>query len=389
MTSSGEWINGKITDSAIEVLRSRLGNMGTMGPATDQYSHAAINRYLATVGDDNPLFWDDAYAAKTRWGGVIAPPRMLIKPTEDTPGNVTEPIDETRVTFMGEDVLQGVFAMVSGCRIVFEQPVRLGDTLRNRQGPHGVVERQSRMAGRSLELINKVEFVNQRDELVATAYESVIRMERGAARDSRKYLDIPPAKYTAEEMEKFWEHLVHEYDERRGGEARYWEDAEVGEPLLTLAKGPLTISDIAAYFIALGYMFWSNRVKHFRLQADPAKRLINPETNIEDEWASAHWDEYFARQSGIPRPYDEGPMRYDNMAHLVTDWMGDDGVLKELSVSLRAPVLLGDISWCTGKVVGKRVEGDSHLTDLELWITNQRGDRSTIGSAIVELPSRG
>jgi hypothetical protein len=77
------------------------------------------------------------------------------------------------------------------------------------------------------------------------------------------------------------------------------------------------------------------------------------------------------------------------MAHLVTDWMGDDGVLKELNVSLRAPVLVGDISWCTGKVASKRVEGDSHLVELYLWITNQRGDRTTIGSAIVELPSRG
>jgi acyl dehydratase len=389
MTTGDDWMHGRITDEAIEVLRSRLGAPGPMSPESDPYTHWAITRYLASAGDDNPLFWDDQYAAKTRWGGVIAPPRMLIEGTSETPGSVTEPIDETKVTFMGEDVLQGVFAMVSGTRIVFEQPIRLDDRIRAQSSPHDVIERKSKMAGRSLELVNKTVYYNQREQVVATAYDSVIRMEREAARESRKYLDIPPASYTTEEVEKLYARYAEEYSQRRGGEPRYWENTQVDEDMITLAKGPLTISDIAAYFIAQGRLFYTSRIKHFHLGANPATRLVNPETNIEDEWASAHWDEYFARQSGIPRPYDEGPMRYDSMTHLVTDWMGDDAVLREIVVSLRAPVLLGDVSWCTGKVAGKREEGGHKLVDLHIWITNQRGDRTTLGSAIVELPSRG
>ncbi len=73
------------------------------------------------------------------------------------------------------------------------------------------------------------------------------------------------------------------------------------------------------------------------------------------------------------------------LAHLMTDWMGDDGFLRELSVSLRRPNVLGDISRCTGRSTGKRVEGDRHLVDADIWITNQRDEKSAIGSAVVEL----
>ena len=82
-------------------------------------------------------------------------------------------------------------------------------------------------------------------------------------------------------------------------------------------------------------------------------------------------------------------MRYDSMTHLVTDWMGDDGVLREIAVQFRAPALVGDLSWCTGEVVAKREDDGRKLVDLHIWITNQRGERTTVGKATVELPSRG
>jgi acyl dehydratase len=388
VNSGDGWMYGKITDEAIGVLRSRIGTPGPMTPESEPYNHWSITRYLASVGDDNPLFWDESYAAGTRWGGIIAPPRLLKHGSDETPGSVTKPLDETHITFMGEDVLQGVFAMIAGTRIVFERQVRVGDQLHSQSAPHDVIERKSRMAGRSLELVNKTDYYNQNEALVATAYDSIIRMERGAARESRKYLDIAPARYTTDEVEALYAHYGKEYAQRRGSEPRYWEDTNVGDQLITLAKGPLTVADIAAYFIGQSWTWYTNRVKHFQLEANPATRLVNVDTNIEDNWASAHWDDYFARQSGIPRPYDEGPMRYDSLTHLVTDWMGDDAVLREIAVQLRAPALLGDMSWCTGEVTGKREDDGRKLVDLHIWITNQRQERTTAGKAVVELQSR-
>jgi hypothetical protein len=69
--------------------------------------------------------------------------------------------------------------------------------------------------------------------------------------------------------------------------------------------------------------------------------------------------------------------------------MGDDGLLKELSVRLRAPVIFGDITYTKGKVVGQRREGAAGLVELEVWAENQLGDVTATGRALVELPLRG
>ena len=57
----------------------------------------AIQRYCRSVGDLNPLYFDEAYAKRSRWGGLIAPPYihtlllMACTPMTDmmrTPGTI-------------------------------------------------------------------------------------------------------------------------------------------------------------------------------------------------------------------------------------------------------------------------------------------------------------
>lgn len=57
----------------------------------------AIHRYCRSVGDLHPLYFDEDYACKTRWGGIVAPPSIHIllmfacTPTDDwmrSPGTI-------------------------------------------------------------------------------------------------------------------------------------------------------------------------------------------------------------------------------------------------------------------------------------------------------------
>ncbi len=379
-----DWRNARITDEAIEALQAQRGRMGPLSRPSDPFTLPVIMRFCNGVGDDNPLWFDETYASRTRWGGIIAPPTVLHVRSAPHPDSVSQAEERE------QDLLPGIFAMVTGGRTVFQRPVRPGDTLRTRSGLHDVIVRRSRMAGRSLEQVSETVYYNQRDEVVATHYGSLFRMERAAARDNRKVLDLEPARYTEDEMESLYACYEREHEQRRGDRARYWEDTGVGEELITLAKGPLTIGNMVAFFIGWGYAtMFANRLEHLYLKGHPAERLVNAETNIEDGWVSAHWDEYFAHQSGVPRPYDEGIQRVTWLAQLLTDWMGDDGYLRELAVQLRAVNLLGDVSWCTGRVSGKRLEGERHLVDCDVWITNQRQERTALGTVVVELPARG
>jgi hypothetical protein len=43
---------------------------------------------------------------------------------------------------------------------------------------------------------------------------------------------------------------------------------------------------------------------------------------------------------------------------------------------------------CKGKVVKKYTQGRDHLVDCEIWLENAKGEKTTIGSATVILPSR-
>ncbi len=57
-------------------------------------------------------------------------------------------------------------------------------------------------------------------------------------------------------------------------------------------------------------------------------------------------------------------------------------------VELRRFNVVGDTTWCKGKVTAKRQEDGESLVDLEIWGENQRGEQTTKGSATLRLPSR-
>ncbi len=47
----------------------------------------------------------------------------------------------------------------------------------------------------------------------------------------------------------------------------------------------------------------------------------------------------------------------------------------------------GDTLTCAGAVVGTRIEVGLGIVDCEVWVENQRGERTTTGSATVWFPA--
>ncbi len=89
-----------------------------------------------------------------------------------------------------------------------------------------------------------------------------------------------------------------------------------------------------------------------------------------------------------PAPYDYGPERVAWLGHLVTNWMGNAGFLARLSVQVRRHNLIGDTTWCRGRVAAKAlVDGRGEVT-LDLQAVNQRDETIALGQAVVVLPRR-
>jgi len=63
----------RIDESALDELRRRIGQRieHTLEPWVSEATRDAIRHYAHGIGDDNPLWCDEAYARGTRWGTLV------------------------------------------------------------------------------------------------------------------------------------------------------------------------------------------------------------------------------------------------------------------------------------------------------------------------------
>jgi len=116
-----------LTDEDIERAKIMLGH--DSAEARDLYitdaSENNIRNYAHGNGDDNPLYTDPTYGAKTRWGSMIAPPAMAEVMTKTFYGD--PPPKPVRDASKG--LFRGVHVFVSGSEKFFYRPIYPGDAL--------------------------------------------------------------------------------------------------------------------------------------------------------------------------------------------------------------------------------------------------------------------
>ena len=115
-------IDGKITDEDIARQRAQIGVPQNVREQNfnRQVSEDVIRHFaFGMVADDNPLWHEPEYGAKTRWRGQIAPPLFVV-----TMGvNETPPYTpEQKALFKG--LYRGVGRYNVGTRWRFFRPIR-------------------------------------------------------------------------------------------------------------------------------------------------------------------------------------------------------------------------------------------------------------------------
>jgi len=125
------------------------------------------------------------------------------------------------------------------------------------------------------------------------------------------------------------------------------------------------------------------------------------------QWAGAigdfnplHYESDFARAQGVDEAIVHGSLKRAWLAQLMTDWIGEQGELRKLSCQYRGmdyPRKMktwfepyeGETWQCRGIVSRKYVADGKHFVECEIWVENGKGEKTTPGSALVTLPSRG
>lgn len=365
----------KITDEAVAELRSRIGKPLTRvtAPFYREINDDAARNFAGAIGDDNPLWLDAAYGARTRWGAQLAPPTILYSTENSVSGAV--------------EGLAGVHAMFAGTDWRWFEPIRTGTKMRTVAALKDMVEHKTRFAGRSFQQIYHVQFFDQRDTLLAEADSWCFRTERDTARESGTKYDKALEEMhisTEEEMERYFEQYRQE--KPRGAHKRLWQDVKVGDAIDPVLKGPYTVTSAVAFMQAWGNYAIRNHRIAFQYYDRHKKLAPRNQQNVPEPPVRVHWDNDFARSVGVPAAYDFGPERVSWLAHMLTDWIGDDGFLRRLNTQIRRHNPVGDAVWCTGAVTGKCIDGERHLVQCEVLGTNQAGALSIKGYAEVELP---
>ena len=120
-----------------------------------------------------------------------------------------------------------------------------------------------------------------------------------------------------------------------------------------------------------------------------------PTTRQLVQYAGAAWDFYevhydleLARSKGLDSVIVQGALKSAFLGQVVTDWMGELGELKRLSVQYRGMDVPGATLRCGGVVSRKSDDGGETLVECDLWLESGEGERTTLGQAVVALPSR-
>ena len=369
---------GRITQDGIDRIRARHGKVFPINhPYVRHVNSDSIAHTARAIGDMNPLWSDPEYAAKSRYGKLVAPPALLYACAWGS-------WDLRR----GQG-LPGVHGLHSSDRWVFYRPVLEGDVIRATKEPHALDERKGAYASRSLMQTDNIRFYNQRDELVALQVMSAVRAEREDGKKTGKYASIKTAVYTDEEIDQIDREIAAE--EVRGDKPRYWEDVNVGDKMQPLVRGPLTVSDMIAWMMGTGSphirsgQWWLA----YRRQS-PKVAVKDPATRIPQAVERVHWDPYMAAELGMPSAYDYGSQRGAWATHFMTNWAGDDGWVAECYPKYRGMNFIGDVARIRGEITAKWVgkSGISYV-DCKFETINQRGENIMPGTGTVALPKRG
>ncbi len=360
----------KITEEGLSGLMKFLNvELPIKNPFNEYATKDNIRHYAIAIGDMNPLWCDEEYAKKTRYGGIIAPPMFII-----TMEGLRRPWG-----------LPGVHSLNAGTEQFWHLPIRLNDRITGTTRLSGMTEKKSQWGGRSFVQEWTLTFKNQNGEVVLVEKGWSIRGERNASRDKGKYSQVKVKTYTDDEMAA----IEAEYEKEiiRGAEPRYWEDVNVGDELTPIIKGPTVLTDMVAFKIGFGFdpFCYPNEYAVAYRKRHPGATTKNS-LGIPDVPERVHWESNMAQEIGIPAAYDYGPQRGSWLCQLITNWMGDDGWLKKFYFEVRRPNIIGDLIRCKGNITRKYVEDNEHRVDIECGAENQRGENTAPGRATVVLP---
>ncbi len=106
------------------------------------------------------------------------------------------------------------------------------------------------------------------------------------------------------------------------------------------------------------------------------------------DYYQIHYDKDFAQNTGLPDRITHGALKHALLGRLLDEWSGEGGRVRRVACSYRGMDMIDKDVTCRGVVTGKRQENGANVVELEVWSEDPDGNKTTPGTAAVELPSK-
>ncbi len=342
---------------------------------------SAIQKFGAALGDVNPLYNNAAGGVGTLYNTLIAPPSFVLAARTPDSGAAYEQKEyglrrfTVRVSAEWNDVIRMAERLASDLKV---SDVRSGPTWGDRE---------------TAEVESVATYRTIHGGVIATATGTAAMVPYTPGEPLIQDRDI--YQYTDDEIQNL-ERDLDAILPHRGQVPLYWSEVEEGGMLPTLVKGPVEYNSMELWEVALAKSNTASLgpVAHRQILDSPGRRTVNPTT----EWP--YWDLEQTYKDllsvsalGFKMPVARGLHRFALTSQVITNWMGDLGFLRSISLDLPNHYCYGDTMWVSGQVARKFEEtvGNENYYAVEVKLSgnNQLGQTLVDGTAVVYLPEKG
>jgi acyl dehydratase len=362
------------------------------GRMKDPVATNDVRRWVQGVQNPNPLYYDEEYAAESRFGGIVAPQSFAVC-TDDSHG--AGPAIQGNIP--GQHMLFG------GDEWWFHGPrIRPGDKIRQDRMLFDYKVTETKFAGPTMFSRGDTSYVNQVGETVCKQRSTSIRYVAAEAVKRGAFMDIPEKEWSDNELEELEKKKFEYFQDflELGHDKRQF--VKVGDSLGLRPIGPHTIASFTTEWRGFMMSIWGTFKREGPTSLWSAGWL--PEMDRDHEGAEidpsladglykgpsrGHVQKRYAELIGMPRGYGYGATMGAWIIDYLTNWGGEWSEVVHSKMSYRSPALIGDATYLSGEVtqIGFEPETGSPIATVNVTMTNQREEIMASGDAEIRLPN--
>jgi len=362
------------------------------GQLKEPVSTTDIRRWVQGMQYPNPLHYDDAFAAGTVFGGIVAPQSFTV------------------CCDVGHGAGPAILGNLPGTHMIFGGDEWWFSTIRVYPGDHLRMERRfhdykvtnTKFAGPTMFSRGDTVYRNDRGEFVAKQRSTAVRYLAEEARRLGFFeRTAPRPEWTAEKLAEVEETRLDWIRSNRSGDTPAWADVAVGTRLPRRAIGPHTVQTFTTEWRAYIFTAWGSNYHEGAEHLQEAGWLPEMERNLDvGELDPAmtdglyrgpsrgHTDEEHARLIGMPRGYGYGASMGAWVLDYANYWAGHRGFVRHSNVQYRFPAFDGDVTYLDAEVIATREDETvgAGIVTLDVVMSTQDGSVMAKGPVEVQLP---